>query len=238
MSDSESERQNDIAATRPDAFVLELCLNRPGAGNRVTRAMAERLIAELAAAYMSDTKLVVIRASGDDFCLGSEAPVAQPGASLAQNLYYEHILKLIQRAPYFSIACVQGQAIDFGADIAVCCDWRLASSNSEFCFSRHRQPDAALSSKRLADIIGGFRAFDTLVRRATLSAEKALSNGLLTDMVEAEQCAPFLTEFRQTLASIEKNSIVILRDAIGATDGSADIERVVRSSAIVKHQNV
>lgn len=215
---------NEVIATRTSPYVLNICLNRPDSGNSLNSVMTQALIDLLAHAYSDQTKLVVFGGSESAFCTGCEG-----GAALEVQI--ENVLKLIARAPFFSVARLHGPASDVGADIAITCDWRLMSTESWLCFARTRQPDAALSARRLGEIIGGFRAFDFLIRRSVVGAQDALNNGLATEIVAADTIDSYIDEISRSLNDTRKESIAILREAIGVRDGAADIERVVRSSA-------
>jgi enoyl-CoA hydratase/carnithine racemase len=194
------------------------------------------MMEELSKAYLDQTRLVVFRGSGRDFCLGTENPGSSDGG-MTLSLQIENLLSLISRAPFFSVACLHGATFDVGADVAVMCDWRLLSPQSQLCFAKARSPDTVPSARRLKEIVGGFHAFDFLVRRTLVHAQTALDCGLATELVAAEAMPAYLGDLLENLQKTEKQSIAILREATGARDGTADLERVVRSSAAGHRQS-
>lgn len=231
MQKQPDEDRREIVTSRRSASVLDIQLNRPASGNRLTKTAAELLISTLAGAYGDQTRFVVISGRGADFCTGAEAADMHPGAGLALRLQMENILNLIARAPFFSIACLHGRVFDSGADLAAMCDWRLASAEAQLCFRTDRQPDEVYSARRLSDIVGGFRAFDLIMRGSVVPAEAAHGWGLVTDLVEMGALASHLEDLCGSLGRSGKESIAILREAIRTADGAADVERVVRSTA-------
>jgi len=233
LIDQYNATRDEMVVRRSTPLVLDLQINRPESESRLTSAMVQILVSELATAYSDETKLVVIRGSGADFCTGTDEPSETPGTGLALRLQIKNLLDLIAHAPFFSIACLHGRAFDAGADIAAMCDWRLASPGSGICFARNRQPDSVPSVRRLNDIIGGFRAFDVVVRRSVIPAETALNWGLVTEVLAVDAFGSYLDELSEALQGTGKTSIAVLREATRVQDGSADIERVVRSSAAV-----
>ena len=130
----------DFKVTRAGA-VARIDLNRPEEGNALTRAMMIRLAAllrELGGA--PDVNVVAIAGRGAQFCRGRDGR----GESRAGMTPYEVRVKMmgavldsyqaIWDVPVPVVALVHGDALGFGAALAVGCDITLAASNARFAF--------------------------------------------------------------------------------------------------------
>ncbi|MGE4338006.1 MAG: enoyl-CoA hydratase/isomerase family protein [Pigmentiphaga sp.] len=114
-----------------------LTLNRADEGNRLTNPMAMQLIDGLDAA--KDSPLILLRANGDDFCLGRDMPPPAPGEGInaldvlrddAQPMI--SLFEALRRRQQPVIGLVQGKAWGIGTVLAAMCDVTLATSDSSF----------------------------------------------------------------------------------------------------------
>ena len=64
--------------------VLEIVLNRPEQGNALTPAMAEAIAAAVTRVD-ADTRVVILRAEGPDFCTGRVSVMPRPGTKMTAN---------------------------------------------------------------------------------------------------------------------------------------------------------
>ncbi|MGO5024065.1 enoyl-CoA hydratase/isomerase family protein [Lawsonibacter sp. LCP25S3_G6] len=85
-----------------------------------------------------------------------------------------------------TIACINGYCLGGGLELAMCCDFRIASKNARFAL-----PEIALGiipgwggTIRLPRIIGEGRAKDMILRAKRIHAETALQYGLVTEVYE------------------------------------------------------
>jgi len=130
----------DFEVTRAGA-VARIDLNRPEEGNALTRAMMIRLAAllrELGSA--PDINVVAIGGRGPQFCRGRDGR----GESRAGMTPYEVRVKMmgavldsyqaVWDVPVPVVALVHGDALGFGAALAVGCDITLAASHARFAF--------------------------------------------------------------------------------------------------------
>src|SRR4051812_22499340 len=119
-----------------DGTVTTLTLNRPEVGNRLTNDMAadlRRLIQEAA-----NSRVIVLRGAGENFCLGRELPPQAHGqlsALEAKRIHTEPILNLcaaFENSPVPIIGVVQGKAMGGATALAAMCDITLASDDAVF----------------------------------------------------------------------------------------------------------
>jgi enoyl-CoA hydratase/carnithine racemase len=216
----------------------EICIQRPARANALSTALVADLIEAVAAAYVDDTRLVVLRGAGKHFCSGFDRGASAAGhpsraEMVGRGVQIESLLQLLWRAPFVTVACVQGKAVGAGADLAAVCDYRLASVDSSFSFPGFRLFGVSLGNRRLAESIGADRAFDTILRGSALDSEQARALGLVSQVLETHEQAKFVEQLQADIKDVQKQSIAILREATRAgSDGSADLDRIARSLAV------
>jgi len=180
----------DIVSKR-DGAILEITLNRPEHGNGATDAMAielTRLINEA-----GDAACIVLRGAGSDFCIGrammGQPPAQGPVEAFERKRAFDVIFNAygaIRNSPVPVIGVVQGRALGFGCAIAAVCDITLASDKATFQvpeMGHNILPTMVMSS--FIDRVPR-KAFTYLVySTAVISAERALSFGIVSDVVPA-----------------------------------------------------
>ena len=171
--------------------ILEITLNRPERGNGADDAMAIELT-RLIENAPAGTACIVLRGAGADFCTGrvqSGPPPTGPGNAFAVRQFFEAVFKCygaIRNSPVPVIAVVQGRALGFGCAIAAVADITIASDAATFQvpeMAHNILPTMVMSS--FVDRIPR-KAFTYLVySTATISAERALAFGIVSDVVPA-----------------------------------------------------
>jgi 2-oxoglutaroyl-CoA hydrolase len=94
-----------------------------------------------------------------------------------------------ERCPKPVIARLQGYAFGVGLELALACDFRIASEDAELAL-----PEVKLGmipgsggTQRLVRLIGLARAKDAIMRGRRIGAEEALALGLVTQVVPDEE---------------------------------------------------
>ncbi|HKT66610.1 MAG TPA: enoyl-CoA hydratase/isomerase family protein [Burkholderia sp.] len=126
--------------------IATLTLNRPDKRNAVSDAMRAELIDALdSLARAPEVRAVIVTGSGKGFCAGGDiagmaqrmdAPadeVAFNGWSRQQRVH--HAVSLLHTMPKPTIAAVNGAAAGLGADMALSCDFVIASETATFVWS-------------------------------------------------------------------------------------------------------
>lgn len=172
-----------------------LTFTRPEARNALTWDMYEALERACDAAdQQSGIRVLIIRGSGGAFAAGTD--IAQFGSfsSGADGVAYERRLDgladRLERVRVPTIAEVDGPAVGGGCLIAAVCDLRVCSERARFGVPVARTLGNCLSlanTARLADLIGTGRVRDLLLTGRLVDAEEALSIGLATRIVPADQ---------------------------------------------------
>lgn len=169
--------------------VCRIRLNRPAQANALNDAAVDALLAALGEVMEQQPALLVISGEGQNFCGGfdfNNYENLSEGDLVLRFLRIEQFLQIIRRAPFDTLALVDGAAMGAGADIVAACNRRVGSSRSRFAFPGFRF-GVALGTKHLAEAVGTRNARELLLSSEAVGASTALSLGLLTQIAEASK---------------------------------------------------
>jgi enoyl-CoA hydratase len=167
--------------------VAEIILNRPAQRNALNLAMCGDLRAA-AEALRDDASVhcVLIRANGPVFCAGADLKERQgmdDDAVRARRMQGFAAYHAIEQIGKPCIALVQGPAIGSGGEIAMSCDFIVATDAASF-----RTPEALWgtvgATQRLPRVIGKQLAKDMAFTGRALSAAEALALRLVARVVD------------------------------------------------------
>jgi len=167
-----------LAVTRAPAWT-ELRLARPDLGNPID----PEFLADLDAAAErirddGDRHLVLLTAEGTVFSPGAPAGEGGPTASRPAGTLPFRCLELL---PQPVIACIEGDAIGAGLELALACDIRVASEKARFAMPQvpeGRIPWAG-GTQRLPRIVGRAKALEMVLLGEPMTAEDAMACGLV-----------------------------------------------------------
>lgn len=180
--------------------IARITLDRARARNALNLAMCAQLReAFIAVDRDPDVRVVLLMANGPVFCAGADLKERQGKDEVwvrqrreASFAAYETIEKC--RKPV--IAVVQGPVVGSGGEIAMSCDFILASSKAGFRFPEPQWGTVG-ATQRLQRVIGKSRAKELLFTGREMPAAEALTLGLVARIVEPEA----LDETAQTIAA-------------------------------------
>jgi enoyl-CoA hydratase/carnithine racemase len=127
------------------------------------------------------------------------------------------------RIPKPVVAAVTGHALGGGCELALCADYRIAGENA-----RLGQPEILLGlipgaggTQRLSRLIGPSRAKDLIFTGRTVTAQEALSLGLVDQVVPADEVHARARAWAERLA---RGPAYALRAAKEAVDGGLETD--------------
>ncbi|MEQ8573061.1 MAG: enoyl-CoA hydratase-related protein, partial [Fulvivirga sp.] len=101
----------------------------------------------------------------------------------------QEVFSSIENCPKPVIAAVNGFALGGGCELAMACHMRVATSNAKF-----GQPEVNLGvipgyggTQRLTQLVGKGKAFELMMTGDMVSAEEALSLGLVNHVVQTQE---------------------------------------------------
>ncbi|UPW06050.1 enoyl-CoA hydratase [Rhodococcus pyridinivorans] len=189
-----------------------LTFNRPEARNALSSALIDALRTEIAAAEADDeTNVVVLTGTDPAFCAGLDLQeLGEGGGNLSlvsgADLPVGHPWKPISKP---IIGAVNGAAITGGLEMALACDFLIASERARFADTHARVgvlPGWGLTQRLPAAVGPGF------ARRMSLSgnfvgAEEALRAGLVTQVVAHDELLDTAVEVARTIAGNDQPGV-------------------------------
>ena len=167
-----------LAVTK-SGHVAEIGLSRAGDGNPIDARFLDEL--EQAAASIheyADIHVVLLTADGDSFSRGASDAAALPPPD---RLPFRCLELMAQPV----IACIQGDAVGAGLELALACDIRIAAEGATFSIrdvAVGRVPSAG-ATQRLPRLIGRGKASEMILLGEPLDAQAALVCGLVNAVV-------------------------------------------------------
>jgi len=171
-------------------------LNRPEARNSLTKQVVVALASAIDdASAATDVRCVVLTGAGGHFCAGADLRrtfVEDPDLMDHLDEYmdaFHSLIRAIVRCPKPTIAQMDGAAVGFGADMALACDLRIASTTAylqEKFVNIGLMPDGG-GTFWLPRLIGTARAMKAMLLSEKLDAKQLDALGLLTGVVPPEE---------------------------------------------------
>lgn len=179
-----------------------LWLSRPERANSINARMVELLAEHLDTLQRAEAvRTLFIRGAGGKFCSGAdlkELAAADATVSDELDMRLARLLDRLVMLPMALVAVMESFALGGGFLISLYCDWRIATPQAQLGFTplaRNWLPPWGLS--RLASWLGPARARQFLVARGSVTAEEALTLGLVDQIVPAGDVEAALAELAQ-----------------------------------------
>jgi enoyl-CoA hydratase/carnithine racemase len=204
--------------------ITTIILNRPEVGNRQTDATWAQLT-EMLNAAAKESRLILFKGAGNDFCLGREA-MGQPAPVLeayAMRERSETIFNLYgafrnSKAPIIGV--VQGRAVGLGCALAALCDITLASDKARFQLpemAHNIMPTIAMSA--LIDRVPRKAVTYLVYSTEEIDAHKALSFGLVSNVVPANGLEAAETALVERLKKTPLAALLAVKEYAGSAFG-------------------
>jgi len=174
--------------------VAAITLNRERALNSLNTALLEKLRAALEDAESDGTvrSIVITGAGSRAFCAGADVKELKDKSQAEAkdlSLWFQDITNYMERLRKPIIARINGFCLGGGLELAMACDFRIASDNSVFGL-----PEVNLgiipgggATQRLTRLIGKTKAMEMLMTGEQIDAEEALRLGLVNRVVPANE---------------------------------------------------
>jgi enoyl-CoA hydratase/carnithine racemase len=210
-------------------------LSRPESRNALTRGVLAELTRALDdAAADADVRCVVLTGAGGHFCAGADLRrtfAEDPDLLEHLDVYmdaFHGLIRAIVRCPKPTIASMDGAAVGFGADMALACDLRVASTAAylqEKFVSIGLMPDGG-GTFWLPRLVGTARAMKAMMLAEKLEAKTLDELGLLVSVVAPEELEAKTMELAQRSEAGPPLAFAALKSAVYASWG--DLEAALR----------
>jgi len=200
--------KNVLTETRENVIIATL--NRPDALN----ALNDQLMDDLSLIVdeyekNNDLKCLILTGSEKAFAAGADIKQMQPKSYM--DVYKEDFItrnwERISRCRKPTIAAVSGYALGGGCELAMMCDFMVASENAKF-----GQPEINLGvspgaggTQRLTRFIGKSKSMDMCLTGRMMDAAEAESIGLVSRVLPSEN---FIDEVTKIASEVAKKSLV------------------------------
>lgn len=195
-----------------------LKLNNPKARNALNREIRDRLAEAFEELAADDTvKAVII--TGDETAFAAGADLKEFQTMGAPDLDAEHINLCWKRAAAFPkplIACVQGFALGGGCELAMLADIIIAGKSARFGLPEIKvgiMPGAG-GVVRLVRAVGKVKASQLLLTGEFIDAEKADAWGLVSEVVNDEDCLERSISIAKTISAMPPRACQYIKDVL------------------------
>lgn len=230
--------ENEPVLLRREGAVARVTLNRPGARNALNLPMCLALRSAFEALDTdAEMRVVLVEAAGPVFCAGADLKERQGkdeawvrSRRLAAFAAYE----AIERCSKPVVAVVDGPVVGSGGEIAMACDFILASRAASFRFPEPQWGTVG-ATQRLQRVIGKRRAKELLFTGRTMPVDEAYGLGLVARLVqdvqaEADAVAATIAKAPALAMQLTKQAVDLGEEvplATGIRIEMAQIERVL-----------
>lgn len=215
--------QKRCVRTERHGAALQITIDRPDQANAIDGAVTRGLAAALGELEENGALRVgLLTATGDrHFCVGSDLRAAEedPAQLLHPVGGFGGMVRFPRTKPL--VAAINGDAIGGGIELALACDFAIASEGARFAF-----PEvsigvlaAAGGAIRLPRLIGTPRALDLLLTGRFISAQEAEAIGLVSRAVPAELLIDEAMRAVESIASASPAAVAATRELVA--DASA-----------------
>ena len=173
--------------------VARVVMNRPGAMNAMSRGMITELRQALERAQRDpDVSIIVLTGAGGNFCAGDDLKEAEEQAAedfLALILDLQRLTRLLLLGEKPTIAAIDGYAVGGGFELALACDFRVATTQARMgCVeARVGMVITGGTSVLLPHLVGQGVAREIILLADIFEASVAQRMGLLHRLVEPER---------------------------------------------------
>jgi len=193
--------------------IAVLTISRPEALNALNSQVFEELDAFITSLESKlEVRVLIITGEGKSFVAGADisemANMNQEEGRLF-SLKGQAVFNSFESLKIPVIAAVNGFALGGGCELAMSCDFRIASNKAKF-----GQPEVNLGlipgyagTQRLSRLVGMGNALFLLTTAEVISAEEALRIGLVQKVVEPEELMNVCMEIAQKISSKGKLSV-------------------------------
>jgi enoyl-CoA hydratase len=197
-----------------------ITLNRPKQLNALNRQLAEETLATLKA-FDADPDIGAIVITGSPRAFAAGADIEEMAEKSFADFYMDDFLSPWDEVKMISkpiIAAVSGFALGGGCELALLCDFIIASDDAQF-----GQPEIKLGilpgiggSQRLTRSIGKALAMDLVLTGRNIDAQEAKEVGLVARVVPKEELLQITLEAAHTIAGYNAPAVRMAKCAVNA----------------------
>lgn len=207
-------------------------IDRAKHGNSLSADLVEELITGIEQVSINKSvHTLIISSKGKNFCTGfdlSDLANETDATLLHRFVRVEILLNKIWMLPIRTVAYAQGKAWGAGADILTSCDIRILNQDSTIQFPGAKF-GLILGTRRLTERVGTYQARRLITEGLILSANDALSCGLVSDIIKNPDDNLFTTKYRGSV--LDGDTYALVNSISRADYTKEDLADLVLSAA-------
>ena len=182
-------------------------------------------------------------ATGGDLKEFAELKTAEEGRYMAERM--ATILDRIENGPFWSIACVDGDAYGGGVEMMLAHDFAIASKTAKLCFTQGKffLPPGWGGLTRLIERVGRSRALDWLGSQAVIDSNLAFTSNLINAVSITAELHKNTYDWAERLSKLERDLIGRLKEGSAIARGhdrktsiSSELDHFANFWADQRHQ--
>lgn len=195
-----------------------ITLNQPKVLNALNRKLSEETLAALQS-FDADDRVGAIVIAGSPRAFAAGADIAEMAETPFTDFYMDDFLGAWDKVSSISkpiIAAVSGFALGGGCELALLCDFIIASEDAQF-----GQPEIKLGllpgiggSQRLARAVGKSLAMDMVLTGRSIGAAEAKAMGLVARVVAPGDLLQTALEAAHTIACYNSPAVKMAKEAV------------------------
>jgi enoyl-CoA hydratase len=195
-----------------------ITLYRPKQLNAISTKLSQEVLSALRE-FDQDDKIGAIVITGNARAFAAGADIEEMSEKTFNDLYSADIFAEWDKVRTITkpiVAAVGGYALGGGCELAMMCDFIIASEDAQF-----GQPEIKLGilpgiggSQRLTRAVGKSLAMDLILTGRNLSATEALAAGLVARVVPAAHLLQVALETAHTIASYNAPAVRMAKEAV------------------------
>lgn len=242
---------SDAVLYQQDGRVVTLTLNEPETRNAISPAIIKGLVAACDRInHDPSVSCVIITGAGKSFSSGGNVKeMAQKtgmfgGIPAEVRVHYQHGIQQIPMAlnaiEVPTIAAVNGHSIGAGCDLAMMCDMRIITTETEFAesFLRVGLVSGDGGAWFLPKVVGLSRAYEMTFTCDLVKADKAMSWGMASSCVAPDKLMEEATALAKRIASQPPVSLRLCKKILRESQTlslTASLEMAAGMQALVQH---
>ncbi len=214
-------RFDKILLELPEPGIYRLTINRPRSLNALNvRTLDELYAAILEVAKDPDARALLITGAGNkSFVAGADIMEMQSFSAVEAQSFSQKGLKVfraLETLPVPAIAVVNGYCLGGGCELAMSCDWILASDTAVF-----GQPEVGLGvtpgfggSQRLSRLVGRAMALEMVCSGRQVGADEAKTIGLANHVYPAAELMERAMAMALTISRKGPVAVRLVKEAV------------------------
>ncbi|MEP6831708.1 MAG: enoyl-CoA hydratase [Rhizomicrobium sp.] len=225
VTESKSENPEDAKSKKWETILVErrervglITLNRPKSLNALNRQLAQETLKALRE-FDADDRVGAIVIAGSPRAFAAGADIAEMAEKSFTNFYMDDFLAPWDQVRLIGkpiIAAVGGFALGGGCELALLCDFIIASDDAQF-----GQPEIKLGvlpgiggSQRLTRAVGKSLAMDMVLTGRSIGAAEAKAAGMVARVVAPADLLQTALEAAHTIAAYNSPAVKMAKQAV------------------------